>query len=152
MLLEERIGGQTAATISRQRFRRRSIAPQRADRARQESAYRRSENRRPPESLLLELLCGPDLLIWIPPANLLGERRAWQSRIHGHKPCEWPWLPAPRRPRRQLPRFLRAAPVSPRAIWAHRRFPLPSRPSDPCSSGWSPRGGAAGLLPSELPR
>src|SRR5438552_9571420 len=152
MLLEERIGGQTAATILRQRFRRRWIARPRADRARQEWACRRSENRRPRESLPWESLSGPDLLIWILPVNPLGARQASRSRIQGRKPCEWLWLPARKRQHRQPPRFSRAPPASPRAIWAHRRFPLPSWSSGPCSSEWSRPGGAAGLLPSERRR
>src|SRR5207248_1872739 len=76
MLLEERIGGQTAETILPRRFRRRWIARRRADRARQEWACRRPENPRPRESLPWELLSGTDLLIWIPLVNLLGAHRA----------------------------------------------------------------------------
>src|SRR5438132_1574471 len=126
MLLEERIGGQTGATISQRRFRRRSLARRRADRARQEWACQLSENRRRHESLPWELLSAPDLLIGIPPVNPLDERRAWRSRNHGRKPCEWPWPLARKQRRRPPPRFSRAAPAAPLAIWARRQFRLPS--------------------------
>src|SRR5260370_36758419 len=66
MLLEERIGGQTAQTISRRRFRLRSIARRRADRARQEWACQLQGNRRQRELLPSEWLSGADLLIWLP--------------------------------------------------------------------------------------
>src|SRR5947208_8940093 len=133
MLLEERIRGQTAATILRRRFRRRWIAPRRADRARQEWACQRSENRRPHESLPWELLCGPGLLIWIPPVNLLDGHRAWRSRSHGRKPFEWPWLPAPKRRRRRRRLSLQVLPVSRHGVWERRRSQLPSWFFDPCS-------------------
>src|SRR5438552_10624607 len=87
MLLEERIGGQTAATILRQRFRRRWIARPRADRARQEWACRRSENRRPRESLPWESLSGPDLLIWILPVNPRSEEHTSELQSPDHLVC-----------------------------------------------------------------
>src|SRR6266700_606737 len=125
MLLEERIGGQIAETIARRR----------ADRARQEWACQLQGNRRQRESLPSEWLSGPDLLIWIPRGNPLGERRASQSRNHGRKLCESLWLPAPKRQHHRRRLFLRVAPASRHGVWERRRCQLPSWSSGPCSSG-----------------
>src|SRR5712692_4535788 len=65
MLLEERIGGQTAEATSRQRFRRRWLARRRADRARSEWAGQPPENRRPREWLPSASRCAPDRRVWI---------------------------------------------------------------------------------------
>src|SRR6266581_2128002 len=135
MLLEERIAGQIAETISRRRFRLRSIARRRADRARQEWACQLQGNRRQRESLPSEWLSGPDLLIWIPRENPSDERRASQSRNHGRKLCESLWLPAPKRQHHRRRLFLRVAPASRHGVWERRRCQLPSWSSGPCSSG-----------------
>src|SRR5260370_42605082 len=97
MLLEERIGGQTSQVTSRRRFPRRWLAPPRGDLVQQESACQPLRNRRRRESLRPVWLSGPDLLIWIPPPNLSGERRALRSGTRGRKPCETLLLPAPKR-------------------------------------------------------
>src|SRR5438132_10820586 len=132
MLLEERIRGQTARTILRRRFRRRWIAPRRADPARQESAGPLAENRHPRELPPSESPCALDHQTLAPRRNLSDARPAWQSENQGHTLCGWPWLPEWKQPRHPRRLSWPTARASPRALSARRRFPLLSWLSDSC--------------------